>query len=34
MKLCDELGVKVKENQKNADLLMEALLREAFEVKA
>jgi len=33
MKLCDELGVKVKENQKNTDLLMGAVLREAFEVK-
>ena len=33
MKLCDELKIKVKENQKNANLLMEAVLREAFEVK-
>jgi len=33
MKLCDELEEKVKENQNNADLLMEAVLREAFEVK-
>ena len=32
MKLCDELEEKVQENQKNTDLLMEAVLREAFEV--
>ena len=31
MKLCDELEEKVKENQKNSELLMEAVLREAFE---
>jgi len=31
MKLCDELETKVKENQKNSELLMEAVLREAFE---
>jgi len=34
MKLCDELEEKVQENQTNTDLLMEAVLREAFEVKA
>ncbi len=32
MKLCDELETRVKENQKNSELLMEAVLREAFEV--
>jgi type I restriction enzyme, S subunit len=32
MKLCNELESKVKENQKNSELLMEAVLREAFEV--
>ena len=31
MKLCDELEEQVKENQKNSELLMEAVLREAFE---
>ena len=31
MKLCDELEEKVKENQKNSELLMEAVLKEAFE---
>jgi len=33
MKLCDELEEKVQENQTNTGLLMEAVLREAFEVK-
>ena len=32
MKLCDELETKVKENQNNSKLLIEAVLREAFEV--
>ena len=32
MKLVDELESKVKENQKNSELLMEAVLKEAFEV--
>ena len=31
MKLCDELEQKVKENQKNSELLMEVMLKEAFE---
>ncbi|MFC1787156.1 restriction endonuclease subunit S [Halobacteriota archaeon] len=31
MKLCDELEEQVKENQKNSELLMEAVLREAFD---
>ena len=31
MKLCDELEEQVKESQKNSELLMEAVLREAFE---
>jgi restriction endonuclease S subunit len=31
MKLCDELDEKVKESQKNTKLLMDAVLREAFE---
>ena len=30
MCLCGELENKVKENQKNSELLMEAVLREAF----
>ena len=33
MKLCDDLEEKTKENQKNSKLLMEAVLREAFEPK-
>jgi len=33
MKFCDELEEKVKENQKNSELLMDAILREAFENK-
>jgi restriction endonuclease S subunit len=33
MKLCDELEQKVMENQKNSELLMDAVLREAFETK-
>ena len=32
IKLCDELEEKVKENQKNSELLMESVLKEAFEV--
>ena len=31
MKLCDELEAKVKENQHNAEKLMEAVLKESFE---
>jgi restriction endonuclease S subunit len=31
MKLCDELGTNVKENQKNSELLMQAVLRENFQ---
>ncbi|MFH0897209.1 MAG: restriction endonuclease subunit S [Candidatus Bathyarchaeota archaeon] len=31
LKLCDELEEKVNENQKNSELLMEAVLKEAFE---
>jgi type I restriction enzyme S subunit len=31
MKLCDEIEEKVKENRQNAEKLMEAVLREAFE---
>ena len=31
MKLCDELEAKIKENQTNSELLMEAVLKEAFE---
>ena len=34
MKLCDELEEQVKENQKSSELLMDAVLREAFEAKA
>jgi type I restriction enzyme S subunit len=30
MKLCDELEEKVKENQNNSELLMKAVLKEAF----
>lgn len=30
MKLCDELELKIKESQKNADLLMQAVLQESF----
>ena len=33
MKLCDELEKQVKENQKNSEALMNAVLREAFEVE-
>ncbi len=33
IKLCDELEGKVKENQKNSELLIEAVLKEAFEFK-
>lgn len=33
MKLCDELEEKIKESQKNADLLMQAVLQESFENK-
>lgn len=33
MKLCDELEEKVKENQKYSEQLMDAVLKEAFEVK-
>ena len=32
MKLCDKLEEQVKDNQKNSELLMESVLREAFEV--
>ena len=31
MKLCDDLEEQIKENQKNAELLMDAVIREAFE---
>ncbi|MFH1210271.1 MAG: restriction endonuclease subunit S [archaeon] len=31
MQLCDELESKFKENQKNSELLMEVVLKEAFE---
>lgn len=31
MKLCDELEFKIQENQKNSTLLMQVVLREAFE---
>lgn len=31
MILCDELEEKIKENQNNSELLMEAVLREAFD---
>jgi hypothetical protein len=31
MKLCNDLEQKIKENQNNAELLMDAILREAFE---
>jgi len=31
MKLCDGLEEQVKENKKNSDLLMDAILREAFK---
>jgi len=31
MNLCDQLEKKVKENQKNSELLMDVVLREAFE---
>lgn len=34
MALCDELEIKVKENQKNSELLMEVILKEAFELKS
>jgi len=30
MKLCNELGEKIKDNQNNSELLMEAVLKEAF----
>ncbi len=33
MKFCDELEQKIKENQKNSELLMETVLREAFQPK-
>lgn len=33
IKFCDELETQVKENQKNSELLMEAVLREAFYVE-
>ena len=32
MQLCDRLESQVKENQKNSEVFMEAVLREAFEV--
>lgn len=32
MKLCDELEKKINENQNNSELLMEAVLKEAFAV--
>ena len=32
MRLCDDLEKEVKENHKNSELLMETVLREAFEV--
>ena len=31
MRLCNKLEEKFKENQKNSGLLMEAVIREAFE---
>lgn len=34
MKLCDELEEKTKENQKKSELLMDAILREAFHYEA
>ncbi|GBE57041.1 EcoKI restriction-modification system protein HsdS [archaeon BMS3Bbin16] len=34
MQLCDQLESQVKENQKNAESLMNSVLREAFEVEA
>jgi len=30
IKLCEELDEKIKENQKNSEFLMEAVLKEAF----
>ncbi|GAH50195.1 unnamed protein product [marine sediment metagenome] len=32
MNLCDQLESQVKENQKHSEVLMNAVLREAFEV--
>jgi len=29
--ICDKLEEQVKENQKNSELLIDAVLREAFE---
>jgi type I restriction enzyme S subunit len=31
IKFCDDIKEQVKENQKNSELLMEAVLREAFQ---